>query len=482
MARLKMKKNTFGTGRYGYLFKNIGLLTLSNFGSKILGFLLVPLYTNILTTEEYGVFDLLYTTASLLIPIFTLDIVEAVLRFSLDKTKDKKDIFSTGIKTISISFVFLALFMTVNYYVCGIPAINQYLLFFALFYISHLLLQYMQYFIRGIERVADLSVSGVINSAGIMLLNILFLVVLKKGIEGYMLANIIANMIAVMYLAIRAKVWHYIRYPIQSKQTEKEMFSYSRPLVINAVGWWINNASDRYIVTWISGLAANGVYSVGYKIPSVLNVLQSIFNQAWQLSTVKELDRKDSNEFFTKIYSNYNALIVLACSGLILFARVMAHFLYAKDFFEAWRYVPFLTISVVFGGLSGVLGGIFQAFKDSKTMSLSALMGAIINLILNVFLVYLIGPLGAAFATVTSYFVVWVFRFIRSRKYVIIKINVLKDSLCYLILLIQAVVMLFLYQSPVLLYIIETLCLLFIFLLYYKVIISSIKAIVNKNK
>lgn len=76
--------------KYKYLIKNMGLLTISNFGSKILSFILIPIYTNYLTTVKYGTFDLFNTTISLLMPILTINIMSAVLRFSLDENSNKK--------------------------------------------------------------------------------------------------------------------------------------------------------------------------------------------------------------------------------------------------------------------------------------------------------------------------------------------------------------------------------------------------------
>ena len=87
-----MKRN------YKYLLKNIGLLTLSNFGTKILLFLLLPLYTSILTVEEYGLYDFINTTIILLIPVLTFNISEAVIRFLLEKENNEKAIFRIGAK------------------------------------------------------------------------------------------------------------------------------------------------------------------------------------------------------------------------------------------------------------------------------------------------------------------------------------------------------------------------------------------------
>ena len=77
-------------GKYKYLAKNIGLLTLSNFATKLLSFFLVPLYTSILTTADYGTYDLFNTTVGVLIPILTLNVQDGVMRFAMDKNYDRR--------------------------------------------------------------------------------------------------------------------------------------------------------------------------------------------------------------------------------------------------------------------------------------------------------------------------------------------------------------------------------------------------------
>ena len=248
--------------KYKYLLKNVGLLTLSNFGSKLLSFFLVPLYTSILTTTEYGTYDLLYTTMTLLIPILTINISEAALRFALDKKTDNSEVFGVSVKNIIIAtLVFLAL-VGINYIFDFVKPINEYVVYFILFFITHMIFQLIQSFCRGIDNVFDLAVSGIINSAVVISLNILFLVYLKWGISGYFIANILSNFVATLYIAIRIRIHKYIKIKEYNKKLEKEMIKYSKPMVLNSISWWITNASDRYIVTWLCGVSENGIYSV----------------------------------------------------------------------------------------------------------------------------------------------------------------------------------------------------------------------------
>ena len=208
-------------------------------------------------------------------------------------------------------------------------------------------------------------------------------------------------------------------------------------MVANAIGWWINNASDRYVIIYFLGMSANGIYSVAGKIPAILNILQTIFAQAWSLSVVKEFDAEDSNLFFTNTYVIYNCFMTIGCSGLILFDKIVSKFLYAKDFYVAWRYVPFLTIAIVFGSLSGYIGGFFSATKNTKIYGQSTIWGAIANIVLNLILVPLFGAIGAAIATCISYFVIWVFRLFHSKKLIKLRVNFKKNCISYVLLLIQ---------------------------------------------
>ena len=217
------------------------------------------------------------------------------------------------------------------------------------------------------------------------------------------------------------------------------MLSYSKPLIANALAWWVNNASDRYIVIFFCGLAANGVYSVASKIPSILNVCQSIFNQAWELSAVKDFDPNDESGFFAKTYRTYNCLMTIVCSIIIVFDKFLAKILYAQNFYDAWKYVPWLTIAILFGAMSGYIGGFFSAVKNSKVFAVSTVVGAISNIVLNIIFTPVIGPMGAAIATTICYGEVFFIRFFQSRKYIKLKINVVRDVCSYILLVVQAI-------------------------------------------
>ncbi len=467
---------------YKYLVKNIGLLSISQLGTKTIGFFLIPLYTNILTTEEYGIYDLYSTTISLLIPILTLNIMQSIMRFSLDKESDKQNIFSSGLDVFLKGMLVFIGIVLLNLQFNLFPIINQYLLIFILFYVTSAIQQMLVYFARGIDDVASVSVGGLIDSIVMLSLNVLFLVPLHMGLNGYFYSSIIGLAVCDLYIFMKTKAWRYIQFKECDPKLRKEMIAYATPLILNAIAWWVNNASDRYVIIALCGVAANGIYSVAYKIPNILSMFQNIFNQAWTLSAVKDYDYNDSNGFFTRMYNTYNSMMVLMCSALIVGDRIIAKLLYARDFYEAWKYAPFLLIAIVFGALSGYIGGIFSAVKDSKVYAQSTIVGAVINIVLNYALVYLFGPIGAAIATAVSFIVVWVIRYIRLKKYIRIRVPLLRDILTYIILFIQASVLLTSYRNLVLMYTLEIALLLLLVIAYRKELTHAVNSVLRAPK
>ena len=392
-----------------YLIKNMGLLTISNFASKILVFLLVPLYTSVLSTAEYGTYDLAVSTASLLYPILTLNIVDAVMRFTMDKAYPKDDVAKIGFNYVAFSCIIAGVVLLLINRLHLWNDIYGLETFIFLYYISYVFNQYFIQLAKGLERVADMAVAGVIGTIVMITTNLLFLLVLKMGLKGFFIANIISQAVPVLYFSIRLRAWKYISFQKSDKKILCNMLMYCIPLIATVLGWWVNSASDKYVVSFLCGVAANGILSVSYKIPQIINTLQGIFIQAWQISAIKEYGDEDTSKFYGNTFVMINLLMCMACAWLILLTKPIASILFAKDFYVAWQYVPFLLISCVLNCASGLLGPILAAKRNSKAMMWSAIIGAGSNIILNIVLVYIWGIQGATIATVVcSYIIYWI--------------------------------------------------------------------------
>lgn len=473
------------SGNYKYLAKNIGVLTISNFATNLLSFFLVPLYTYILSTEEYGSYDLINTTIALMVPILTLNIMDGVLRYAISEDVDNTHVFTVGMRYFLISMLPVLLLVGINKWLYIVPVIADYALYIIAMYVVTALQGIIVSMTRGIDKVVAVSVASVLGSVTMISGNLLFLLVFKWGLVGYFLANILGLLVQCVYMFFAAKLYKYIVNPFRAAKDydsmRKQMVRYSAPLIANNVAWWVNSVSDRYIVTGICGVAQNGIYSIGYKIPSVLSIFQNIFNQAWILSAVKDYDADDKDGFFSNLYKLYNCAMVLLCACIVAGDRILAVFLYQKEFYDAWKYVPFLTIAIVFGAMSGYIGGIFTAVERSDIFAKSTVVGAVVNTILNFVLVYSMGPIGAAIATAVAYFIVWIIRYYHVKQYMHLKINIIRDLISYGVLLAQTLVLLFMPENVVM-YAAQTALVLFLLLLYRRDIFGLIAYVTKRGK
>lgn len=196
-------------GKYKYLIKNIGLLTISNFGGKVLSFILIPLYTSILSTAEYGTYDIYTTTISLVIPILSINIASGVLRFSIGNEENTNNVLRIGLKFCIKATIIFCILIGVNFWLEIISIFNNFPICLILYMIINMFYDLISQFSRGIDRIADIAVAGLLNSVTMLSLNILFLVVFHMGLEGYFWATILSYAIPLIYLCIRINIWKF---------------------------------------------------------------------------------------------------------------------------------------------------------------------------------------------------------------------------------------------------------------------------------
>ncbi|HES9560304.1 TPA: oligosaccharide flippase family protein [Streptococcus pneumoniae] len=395
--------------KYKELAKNTGIFALANFSSKILIFLLVPIYTRVLTTTEYGFYDLVYTTIQLFVPILTLNISEAVMRFLMKDGVSKKSVFSIAVLDIFIGSIAFALLLLVNNLFSLSDLISQYSIYIFVIFVFYTLNNFLIQFSKGIDKIGVTAISGVISTAVMLAMNVILLVVFDWGLLGFFIANVCGYVIPCIYIVSRLRLWELFEIKID-KKLQWEMVYYALPLVLNILSWWVNNTLDRYIVTAIVGIQASAIISVAYKIPQILSTISAIFIQSWQISAIKIQEDKSDTTFVSNMLLYYNALLLIIASGIILFVKPISNILFGISFYSAWELVPFLIISSLFNAISGCIGAIMGAKMDTHNIAKSALVGMIANIILNIVLTFLMGPQGITISTLIASFLIFYMR------------------------------------------------------------------------
>lgn len=409
--------------RVRYLFNNTVVFAISNFGTKLISFFLVPLYTYTLTVSDYGVADLVTTVTFVLAPMLTLNLSDAVMRFPLDGDSNPDRIISVGLFAIACATgVGLLVIPAASLF----PSIAEYSVFMYSYCIATAVFSMMQAFLRGLEELRAFAVSNILNTALTALLNIAFLVVLDWGVSGYLLAYIISMIVSSMYAGFKAGMIRRFANLRFDLPLFKEMAKYAVVLIPNTFMWWIINSSSRVVVTAMLGTVATGMIAVAYKLPSIISVLSNTFTQAWSYSAIREDGSSDCDEFTSRVFDRLvvaaGIITVLLLAGIKWITELYVSPAYA----EVWKYSTWLILGNLFLTLGSFLGASYSVHKDSMGYLVSGTIGAIVNLLLMFTLIPLLGLTGSVIASCLSYFVVFVYRFFDTRKYVSIRISLRK--------------------------------------------------------
>jgi O-antigen/teichoic acid export membrane protein len=259
------------------------------------------------------------------------------------------------------------------------------------------------------------------------------------GIEGYFTSYIIASFVSSLFLLISCKLWKCFSLISFEKNTLIEMVKYCLPMVPNSISWWINNSLDKYIILFFLGQSVMGIYSIGYKIPSIVTLIVGIFNSAWIVSAVSDFGTEKSKDYHREVYNKYFSFITILSAVIIVSAKYTGLFLYRGDFYVAWKYVPALTLSVFFHGLATYHGAVFNSSKRTNHLFFSTLIGASINIIANIIFIPMFGPIAAAVTTAISFFSIYVYRAIAAKNIFNIGVNEKKTAIQIIMLMLMAI-------------------------------------------
>ncbi|GHU76609.1 hypothetical protein FACS189461_4370 [Spirochaetia bacterium] len=200
-----------------------------------------------------------------------------------------------------------------------------------------------------------------------------------------------------------------------------EMLRYSVPLIPNSIMWWVVGALNRPLMENYLGMYAVGIFGVANKFSGVLSMLFYMFSMSWQISVLEEFGKEGYGHFFNRMFRLVITGLLLLFFVITISSKFLIHIFTTEEFFEAWIYVPVLTLGVVFSGISGFVGCNFSATRESKYLFYSSIWGAITAIFCNILLIPKFGILGAAISVPISFAVMAVSRILYTWRYVKIK-------------------------------------------------------------
>ena len=392
--------------RIAFLLGNTLVFALGGLAIKAVSLVLMPLYTTAMTAGEYGTAELLNSAIEIVLPLLSAGVVEALYRFSIDDDVPKDELFAGSLVVLGVGVVCAGGLCALGSVLWDMEHAGS---FFVLF-CSVCLFKATTQLARGLGHVRRFVAYGLINALAMVVSTYLLLVRAHLGVEGYLWSFTIGYLVGGLVAFLGSAEYRLLAPFRVDRVLLRRMLVYSLPLVPNLLSWWLVSVSGRYVVLWGSGLAAAGLFTAASKMPSLINIVASVFQQAWQYSTAREIDSPDRGAFFGSVLRGYS-LATLSAAGLVIaLNRPISRVMLQAEFAEGWRYVPLLMLVASFGVISIFFESFYQALKNSGVLMASTALGAGVNVVLGVALVPFMGPWGAGLAGAVAYMLVLVVR------------------------------------------------------------------------
>ena len=392
--------------RIAFLLGNTLVFALGGLAIKAVSLVLMPLYTTALTAGEYGTAELLNSAIEIVLPLLSAGVVEALYRFSIDDDVPKDELFAGSLVVLGGGIVCAGALCALGRVLWDMEHAAA---FFVLF-CSVCVFKATTQLARGLGHVRRFVLYGLINALAMVVSTYLLLVRAHLGVEGYLWSFTIGYLVGGLVAFLGSAEYRLLAPFRVDRDLLRRMLVYSLPLVPNLLSWWLVSVSGRYVVLWGSGVVAAGLFTAASKMPALVNIVASVFQQAWQYSTAREINSPDRGAFFGVVMRGYS-LATLTVAGLVIaLNRPISRVMLQAEFAEGWRYVPLLMLVASFGVISIFFESFYQALKNSGVLMASTALGAGINVVLGVALVPFMGPWGAGLAGAVAYMLVLVVR------------------------------------------------------------------------
>ena len=391
------------------LFKNTIIISIGKACTQLITFILLPLYTGVLSTDEYGIVDLLNTLVFLIAPIITFQIEQAIFRNLIEARSDEektKKIISSGIITVFFQIVlFLIVFLIIS------PLIrNEYKYFLTANVITYIISSIFLQISRGLGDNKKYSLGSFLNAFFTIIFNVLFLVAIKLRVTGMLLGTLLGHIVCMVFLFISLKLYKYISFKSYDKKLVKKLLKYSVPLIPNAISWWVFGSSDRLIVSTSLGLSMNGILSASSKFSGVYTTCFNVFDIGWTESIALHIKDADIEDYFNKTLNTILKLFFSLAIAIISFMPFVYPIMINKNYAFGYNLVPILIFGAFFNVLQGLIAAIYAGKKDTKSIAKTSIIAAILNIIIHISLLKVIGLYAAAVSTLASFIIIALYR------------------------------------------------------------------------
>ena len=389
---------------FGRFIRSSGIFFLGNILSKAIAFLLLPMYTGYIQAGDMGYYDVSVTYLNMVVSILFFEIWSAVLRFMYDYNEIEKKY--NAVKSGVVIFVGSTVVYLGLAAVLGIFADIEHFLLIIIYGWIQCIGTFYSFTARGLNHNIDFAISGILSVIVNAVVNILFIVYLDIGFVSMYYGFIFGTVTQIVYLEFRT---HLLVQSVKLKADFKEikkMFIYAIPLCVNTVSYWLLTGYNRLVVNWIMGTEANGMLAIGNRFGTIITLVTTCFTYAWQdISFSKKGDNNEKAIFYSNACNLYTKFLLAGLLVVMPFCHWIFELMINESYYEAKATIPFFLFVGVLSAISSFIGNVFYAIKDTKTIFISTVLSAIVNVIIAFPLVKIFGMNGANISAAVGFLI-----------------------------------------------------------------------------
>ena len=383
---------------------------VGTFGSKVIYFLLVPFYSFFLSKSELGFYDIILASLTIITPIITIQVSDAVYRELHDPAKQSlksANAFSSG---LSVIFFGLLIFVFIAFIFNNLFA-NKIFYELVLIQSSFTLYIFFQQSLRGLSLNKEYALMGTMNAFLLILFSIILVYFSAIELRNIVLSISCAQFISIIFAIYKIKFFKFFQIKNISRAKVYELLSYSFPLLPNTLSWWLIDLGSRYIILLFIGIEENGLCAVAARYAGIIALVNSIFILSWQDYVINSKSKISLN---TNYFSSYLNFFIAFQIGLVIlltsFSNELIYFTTPADFHNAAKYLPILLISSAFASFCGFYGAFYLKEKRTKKIFTTTLIGSIINIAFCIALINYLGLYAVAVASFVGFLITFLLR------------------------------------------------------------------------
>lgn len=402
--------------------KTTGIYLIGNILTKLMSFLLIPLYTNYILPDVFGKYDLDIAYNTFISAVLFFDIWDVMMRyvFEYKEEKEKPLTVAMGIYIVSLILYGLALFTLIK------PLNIDFgiYLFFIGFFTS--LQNVIGFFTRTVGKNKEFVFSGFLSAIINFSLSIILIIYFKMSIEALYISSISGMLVNIIYLSKQTKFFLFINFKKIDKSLFKEMLLYALPLSLNSASYWFLTGFNRVIISNVLSASENGIYAIATKFSGLVVLITTGFQMAWQELAYSKanMDRENMGIFYTKAFKAYVIFIHLGVILLLPCIKLIFPYAVGTRYLGVLNLIPLIMYATLLSSISSFLASIIGVLKKSTLIFKTTLLAAIINIVVVMLGINVIGIQITNISLCVAYGANVISKVILIKKYIKLEIDI----------------------------------------------------------